>query len=81
MLQTANKSDGNSAQEVMSTYPRDGGAPDGHHVAGQLVQVLADELQRLGAHHPVDEVYAVQQRRHGLGEGTKVVGQGLQPTL
>ena len=59
-------------------YLGDGRTPDGDHVARQPVEILADELQGLGPHDPVNQIYAVQQRWHGLGEGTKIVGQRLQ---
>ncbi len=64
--------------KLAGKYLGDGRTPDGDHVARQPVEVLADELQGLGPHHPVNQVYAVQQRWHCLGEGTKVVGQRLQ---
>ncbi len=59
-------------------YLGNGRTPDRDHVARQPVEILADELQRLRPHHTVNQVYAVQQRWHCLGEGTKVVGQRLQ---
>ena len=61
-----------------NTYLRDGWAPHRHHVARHLVQVSADELQRLWAHKAVDQVNTVQQRRHGSSKCAKVVGNGLQ---
>ena len=67
-----------STCKLSGKYLGDGRTPDRDHVARQPVEVLADELQGLGPHHPVNQIYAVQQRRHCLSECTKVVGQRLQ---
>ena len=61
-----------------NAYLGDRWTPHRHHIARHLVQVPADELQRLGAHNAVDQVNAIQQRRHSGSECAKVVGNGLQ---